>query len=214
MAVAGSRLTLLGAHPLAFLHPGSGITVLDSISHPHREGSNCDSKTVGYFTLITDPCRRPHTLLKSPFSSGWYSIVERRSTSTQSSSRRHPATTNLLELLASCIMTRAQQTISIGLLVSSVSCNLISDQPTFPGLTVFLQLYLACFLQLIPFNAKIQEELIPVVSRLLCARIGLAVLTRRFRSHFGLSYLSGPFSYSSWGWESSLLTTSPSRIRA
>ncbi|KAI4149722.1 MAG: hypothetical protein LQ340_004479 [Diploschistes diacapsis] len=40
-------------------------------------------------------------------------------------------------------MTRAQQTISIGLLVSS--------------------LYLACFLQLIPFNAKVQEELIPVI---------------------------------------------------
>ncbi|MCJ1281235.1 hypothetical protein MMC26_000553 [Xylographa opegraphella] len=40
-------------------------------------------------------------------------------------------------------MTRAQQTISIGLLVSS--------------------LYLACFLQLIPFSAKVQDEIIPVV---------------------------------------------------
>ncbi|KAK5004589.1 dolichyl-phosphate mannosyltransferase polypeptide 3 [Cryomyces antarcticus] len=40
-------------------------------------------------------------------------------------------------------MTRAQQTISIGLLVSS--------------------LYLACYLALIPFSAKIQEEIIPVI---------------------------------------------------
>ncbi|EON64870.1 hypothetical protein W97_04104 [Coniosporium apollinis CBS 100218] len=40
-------------------------------------------------------------------------------------------------------MTRAQQTISIGLLISS--------------------LYLACFLGLIPFPAKIQEEVIPVL---------------------------------------------------
>ncbi|KAI9752522.1 MAG: hypothetical protein M4579_005598 [Chaenotheca gracillima] len=40
-------------------------------------------------------------------------------------------------------MTRAQQTISIFLLISS--------------------LYLACFLGLIPFPAKVQDEIIPVV---------------------------------------------------
>ncbi|KAI9700991.1 MAG: hypothetical protein M1820_006636 [Bogoriella megaspora] len=40
-------------------------------------------------------------------------------------------------------MTRAQQTISIGLLVASV--------------------YLVCFLGLIPFPSKIQDELIPVL---------------------------------------------------
>ncbi|KAI9673471.1 MAG: hypothetical protein M1817_002933 [Caeruleum heppii] len=40
-------------------------------------------------------------------------------------------------------MTRAQQTISVGLLITS--------------------LYLACYLQLIPFSPKIQEEIIPVL---------------------------------------------------
>jgi len=40
-------------------------------------------------------------------------------------------------------MTRAQQTISLGFLVSS--------------------LYLACYLRLIPFPAKVQDEVIPVL---------------------------------------------------
>ncbi|KAI9881302.1 MAG: hypothetical protein M1830_005589 [Pleopsidium flavum] len=40
-------------------------------------------------------------------------------------------------------MTRAQQTISIGSLISS--------------------LYLACYLHLIPFPTKVQEEVIPVI---------------------------------------------------
>ncbi|MCJ1232472.1 hypothetical protein MMC14_000425 [Varicellaria rhodocarpa] len=43
-------------------------------------------------------------------------------------------------------MTRAQQTVSIGLLISSN-----------------LKLYLACYLQLIPFGEKIQDEIIPVL---------------------------------------------------
>lgn len=58
-------------------------------------------------------------------------------------------------------MTRAQQTVSIGLLVSSVgfAVLLISVET---GLTS-RKVYLACFLQLIPFSPKIQEDIIPVV---------------------------------------------------
>ncbi|KAI9845047.1 MAG: hypothetical protein M1838_001927 [Thelocarpon superellum] len=62
-------------------------------------------------------------------------------------------------------MTRAQQTISIGLLLSS--------------------LYLACYLQLIPFSAKVQDEIIPVLpfwalvsfGAYLLFRLGLGVVT-------------------------------------
>ncbi|KAI9789306.1 MAG: hypothetical protein M1833_002430 [Piccolia ochrophora] len=62
-------------------------------------------------------------------------------------------------------MTRAQQTLSIGLLISS--------------------LYLACYLQLIPFPAKIQDEVIPVLpfwalvsfGAYLLAALGWGVLT-------------------------------------
>ncbi|MCJ1401475.1 hypothetical protein MMC11_004689 [Xylographa trunciseda] len=62
-------------------------------------------------------------------------------------------------------MTRAQQTMSIGLLVSS--------------------LYLACFLQLIPFGAKVQDEIIPILpfwalvsfGSYLLFKLGLGVFT-------------------------------------
>lgn len=62
-------------------------------------------------------------------------------------------------------MTRAQQSISLGLLVISVrtaawgfyhSLARIADLWT-------SQLYLACFLQLIPFTLTVQTEIIPVV---------------------------------------------------
>ncbi|CAF9920677.1 MAG: hypothetical protein GOMPHAMPRED_002107 [Gomphillus americanus] len=62
-------------------------------------------------------------------------------------------------------MTRAQQTISIGLLVSSI--------------------YLAAYLQLIPFGSKIQNEIIPVLplwaivsfGAFLLFKLGLGVFT-------------------------------------
>ncbi|MCJ1243314.1 hypothetical protein MMC30_000511 [Trapelia coarctata] len=62
-------------------------------------------------------------------------------------------------------MTRAQQTISIGLLVSS--------------------LYLACFLRLIPFSTKVQDEIIPILpfwalvsfGSYLLFKLGLGVFT-------------------------------------
>ncbi|KAI9827844.1 MAG: hypothetical protein M1832_004333 [Thelocarpon impressellum] len=62
-------------------------------------------------------------------------------------------------------MTRAQQTISIGLLLSS--------------------LYLACYLHLVPFTPKVQDEIIPVLpfvalvsfGAYLLAKLGWGVLT-------------------------------------
>ncbi|KAF2457745.1 dolichol-phosphate mannosyltransferase subunit 3 [Lineolata rhizophorae] len=62
-------------------------------------------------------------------------------------------------------MTRAQQTISVALLITSI--------------------YLACFLGLIPFSAKVQDEIIPVLplwalvsfGAYLLARLGWGVLT-------------------------------------
>ncbi|MCJ1349148.1 hypothetical protein MMC31_007384 [Peltigera leucophlebia] len=62
-------------------------------------------------------------------------------------------------------MTRAQQSISLGLLV--------------------LSLYLACYLQLIPFGSKVQDEIIPVLplwaivsfGAYLLFKLGLGVFT-------------------------------------
>ena len=59
-------------------------------------------------------------------------------------------------------MTRAQQTISIGLLVSSV--RRAPDKLSWGDTYSSVQLYLVCFLQLIPFTTKIQDEIIPIVS--------------------------------------------------
>lgn len=62
-------------------------------------------------------------------------------------------------------MTRAQQSISLGLLVLSVRLRYdLHFIIRVTGLQVpFYQLYLACYLQLIPFGSKVQDEIIPVV---------------------------------------------------
>ncbi|SLM37250.1 dolichol phosphate mannosyltransferase subunit 3 [Lasallia pustulata] len=64
-------------------------------------------------------------------------------------------------------MTRARQTISIGLLVSSV--RFFADAPDSgapdfsANLFMSLQLYLALYLQLVPFGPKIQDQIVPVL---------------------------------------------------
>lgn len=64
-------------------------------------------------------------------------------------------------------MTRARQTISVGLLVSSVSCP--ADALPSSGLgfsasvLICVQLYLALYLQLVPLGPKIQDQIVPVV---------------------------------------------------
>lgn len=62
-------------------------------------------------------------------------------------------------------MTRAQQTISFGLLVSSVG-PLATNTRGLTGklIQVSLQLYLALYLELIPLPKLVQEQIIPVVS--------------------------------------------------
>jgi len=65
-------------------------------------------------------------------------------------------------------MTKAQQTISIGLLVSSVRPSLPPASQLIPRalnmLTrIFYQLYLSLYLQLVPLPTLIQTEIIPVV---------------------------------------------------
>lgn len=70
-------------------------------------------------------------------------------------------------------MTRAQQTISFGLLVSSVRHAGLAPRRSLPirlwnrctdySSTSFSQLYLALFLELIPLPPKIQEQVVPVV---------------------------------------------------
>ncbi|GAB7353375.1 hypothetical protein MBLNU459_g3855t1 [Dothideomycetes sp. NU459] len=62
-------------------------------------------------------------------------------------------------------MTRATQTVSIGLLVSSVrhAPRQARKQRTSVLIDPRPQLYLACFLGLIPFGATIQDEIIPVL---------------------------------------------------
>lgn len=64
-------------------------------------------------------------------------------------------------------MTRAQQTMSLALLASSVSLLPPSFIPTtFKDAnisSIYPQLYLACFLHIIPSTKTIQDEIIPVV---------------------------------------------------
>ena len=58
-------------------------------------------------------------------------------------------------------MTKAQQTLTLGLAVASVC----TYGPTLRlrKLTT-IQLYLVCFLGLVPFPSQVQDEIIPVVS--------------------------------------------------
>lgn len=63
-------------------------------------------------------------------------------------------------------MTRAQQTVSLALLVSSVllaTRSALSARSRASLIIFYLQVYLAFFLQLVPVNAKIQDEILPVV---------------------------------------------------
>ena len=74
-------------------------------------------------------------------------------------------------------MTRAQQTISIALLLSSVQTPKPDSSP-FSADTIARQLYLACFLNLIPiFPAKIQDDIIPVVRYVILASAQVVTLT-------------------------------------
>lgn len=59
-------------------------------------------------------------------------------------------------------MTRAQQTISLALLASSVSFPLHATTRNHTDVLI-LQLYLACFLHIVPFTKTVQDEIIPVV---------------------------------------------------
>ncbi|GJD01306.1 dolichol-phosphate mannosyltransferase subunit 3 [Colletotrichum higginsianum] len=79
-------------------------------------------------------------------------------------------------------MTRAQQTVSLALLVSSRSDSHLANEHM---LTSQLQLYLALYLQLVPIPAKIQDEIVPVLpfwvlisfGSYLLARLGYNVMT-------------------------------------
>lgn len=59
-------------------------------------------------------------------------------------------------------MTRAQQTISLALLASSVSFPLHATTRNHTDVLI-LQLYLASFLHIVPFTKTVQDEIIPVV---------------------------------------------------
>ena len=64
-------------------------------------------------------------------------------------------------------MTRAQQTVSLGLLVSSVTCpplhTFSAKHGAFLAYNARLQVYLAFLLQLVPLSVKIQDDILPVV---------------------------------------------------
>ena len=74
-------------------------------------------------------------------------------------------------------MTRAQQTISIALLFSSVQIPK-PDSSLCSADTIARQLYLACFLKLIPiFPARIQDDILPVVRIIILASAIVVALT-------------------------------------
>lgn len=73
----------------------------------------------------------------------------------------HPIPSFQLESLTTINMTRAQQTISIALLLTSV-CLATPLSPQNPSTNIY-QLYLAVFTQLVPLPEKIQTEIVPVV---------------------------------------------------